>query len=101
MSDLGCVRMFINPNTEISLCFAYILGTTVTTAFVNQVGFVDVFVFQIKKGEGLNFPCQPNYYQDTIVPSKIGQFVYKCGTCFSFLFGAKRYPDSDSSSLFE
>ena len=55
--------MFINPNTEIPLCFTKILGTTVTIAFVNHVGFVDVFVLQIEKG--LNFPCQPNYFEDT------------------------------------
>ena len=90
--------MFINPNTEIPLCFTYILGTTVTIAFVNHVGFVDVFVLQIEKG--LNFLCQPNYFEDTIVPSKIVQFVYKFGTCFLVSF-AKRYPDRDSSSLFE
>ena len=82
--DLGGVRMLFNPNTEISLCFVYVLGTTVTIAFVNHVGFVDVFVFQIEKG--LNFPCQPNCYEDTIVPSKIGQFVHKCGTCFLISF---------------
>ena len=30
--------MFINPNTEISLRFTYIVDTTVTIAFVNHVG---------------------------------------------------------------
>ena len=54
--------MFINPNTEISLCFTYIVDTTVTIAFVNHVGFVDVFVLQIEKG--LNFSCQPNHLDD-------------------------------------
>ena len=29
--------MFINPNTEIPLCFTYIVDTTVTIAFVNHV----------------------------------------------------------------
>ena len=43
--------MFINPNTEIPLCFTYIVDTTVTIAFVNHVGFVDVFVLQIEKGQ--------------------------------------------------
>ena len=80
--------MFINPNTEIPLCFTYILGTTVTIAFVNHVGFVDVFlVSQITSR--IHF-----------VPSKIVQFVYKFETCFLVSF-AKRYPDGDSSSLFE
>ena len=57
--------MFINPNTEISLCFTYIVDTTVTIAFVNRVGFVDVFVLQIEKG--LNFSCQPNHLEDITV----------------------------------
>ena len=52
---------------QFSLCF---FGITVTIAFVNHVGFVDVFVFQTEKR--LNFPCQPNYYENTIVPSKTG-----------------------------
>ena len=72
--------MSINPNTEIPLCFTYIVDTTVTIAFVNHVGFVDVFVLQIEKG--LNFPCQPNHLEDITVPSKTVQFVYKFGTCF-------------------
>ena len=85
--------MFINPNTEISLCLAYILCATVTIAFINHVGFVDVFVLQIEKG--LSFPCQPNYFEDTTVPSIIVHLVYKCGTCFLVSF-AKRCPDRDS-----
>ena len=90
--------MFINPTTEISLCFTYIVDTTVTIAFVNHVGFVDVFVLQIEKG--LNFSCQPNHLEDITVLSKTVQFVYKFGTRFLVSF-AKRYPDRDSSSLFE
>ena len=58
--------MFINPNTEIPLCFTYIVDTTVTIAFVNHVGFVEVFVLQIEKG--LSFPCQPNHLEDITVP---------------------------------
>ena len=30
---------------------------------------MDVFVLQIEKG--LNFPCQPNYFEDTIVPATL------------------------------
>ena len=41
--------MFINPNTEVSLCFTYIVDTTVTIAFVNHVGFVDVLSFKLKR----------------------------------------------------
>ena len=65
--------MFINPNTEIPLCFTYIVDTTVTIAFVNHVGFVEVFVLQIEKG--LNFSCQPNHLEDITVPVLLGTVI--------------------------
>ncbi len=74
--------MFMKPNTENSLCFAYILGTTVTCAFVNHVGFLTFLSY-----EDL-ISLSRNYFEDTIVSSKIVRFVNKCET-FSFL----TYPD--------
>ncbi len=56
-------------------------------AFINHVEFVDVFVLQIEKG--LDFSCQPNYFEDTIVLDEIVQFVYRFGTCFLVCFAIR------------
>ena len=43
-------------------------------AFINHVGsFGNIFVLQIE--EGLDFPCQQNYFEDTFFLSEIIQFV--------------------------
>ena len=90
--------MLRNSYCQVSHSLANVINATRAITFVNNFGFVSVFVFVVK--EAFDLPCLPLDYKDEIEISKLVSFFNKSLIEF-FVFTAKRKLDENFLSFFE